>query len=91
MYYKLRRYNKLFACVDQLEVRIRAGDHIHSDTMISQSDVTALPNFLRSAAYLDLGNPERAVQEGELGLAKIKNGYDMGMFSGTQYRVPGSL
>ena len=89
IYYKLRRYNKLFACVADLEKRIAAGDHMHSDTMISQSDAAPLPNFLKSGAFLELGDPRKAIEEGERGIAGLKDGYDSGIFSANQYRVEG--
>lgn len=94
VYYKLRRYNKLFTCVKDLEARIAAGDHIHSQATLlgifftAEADITPLPHLLKAGALLDFGNPVKALEEGRLGLGKVKEGSEWNdFFSATQYRV----
>ena len=93
VYYKLRRYNKLFACARDLEARILAGDQFHSQATLlgifaeAKTDITPLPHLLNAAAYLDLGSPARSLEEGRLGLAKVKEGDEHGLFSASQFRI----
>lgn len=59
-YAQLKRYNKLFPCLDQLEARIKMGD-----TTTMGFDWSPLPNLLRGQAYLELGNSSRATEEAQ--------------------------
>jgi len=87
VYYKLRRYNKLFTCVAQLETAIAKGDNIHSDSMVFASDATSLPHVLKSGAFLELGDAGKALEEGERALALVKEGYKLGWLNADQYYV----
>ena len=94
VYFKLRRYDKLFACAENLQARILAGDHIHGQETLfailveARVDITPLPHLMRAGAYLDLGDPARSLEEGRLGLAKVKEGDEHGgTFSATQFRL----
>ena len=88
IYYKLRRYNKLAVCIDQLEARVAAGDHLHSDTMIFESNAAALPPTLKAGMMLELGQPARALEAGKTALARIKPGEGAwGIYTEGQYLV----
>lgn len=86
-YYKLRRYNKLFACAAELDARVARGDTILSGFMVLASDASALSHVLRANAWLELGDPRRSLEEGERGLALIKDGYESGFLNRSQYYV----
>lgn len=94
VYFKLRRYDKLLACVENLQARVLAGDHIHSQKTLlgifaeAKVDITPLPHLMKAGAYLDLGDPARSLEEGRLGLAKVKEGDEFhDYFSATQFRL----
>lgn len=86
-YYKVRRYNKLFACITELEARIAKGDTILSGFMVIGSDASALPHVLKANAFLELGDPGRSIEEGERSLSLIKDGYELGFLNRDQYYV----
>lgn len=86
-YYKIRRYDKIFWCVEQLEARIRAGDATHSDTLIFASDIRSLPGMIRSSAYLDFGQYDRAVGEAETALGLVNDKLRGGMMDPLRYRL----
>ena len=81
-YYKLRRYNKLFPCITELESRIASGDSIHRDSIIVASDASALPHMLKAGAFLELGDPRRSLEEGERALALVKEEGGFGIMVG---------
>jgi CHAT domain-containing protein len=88
VYYKLRRYQKLAVCIDQLEARIAAGDRMHSDTMIFESDASALPPALKAGMLLELGQSAQALESGKIALSRIKPGTGAwGVYSDAQYLV----
>ncbi|MCS6763004.1 MAG: hypothetical protein MO853_02170 [Candidatus Protistobacter heckmanni] len=81
MYSRLKRYGKLFDCLDKLDARIQAGDASHSDFFIFASDATPLPDILRAEAQLELGNPAKALELAKSGIAKIPDKNSIGAFS----------
>jgi len=64
-YSKSKKYDKLFACVENLERNVRKGD---TDSGASgfhfsfPADITVIPPLLRAEAYIELGNYEKAVE-----------------------------
>jgi len=60
-YSRLKEYNKLFPCLDQLEKNIAAGDR--TTGRIDGVDVSAVPSLLRAEAYIDFGNYDAAVKQ----------------------------
>ena len=58
-YARLKEYNKLFPCLEQLESNIAKGDNI-VDMLI---EVSATPSILRAEVYIDFGNYPAAVEQ----------------------------
>ena len=58
-YSNLKRYSKLFPCVDQMEQRIKAGDVQSLGAAIK----APIPPRLRAEALIDFGDYKRAVEE----------------------------
>lgn len=71
-YSKLRRYNKLFPCLDELEKKIEVGDY-----KLYYFDFRAAPALLRALAWTELGDYDRALAEAQKGydLTKTKRTY----------------
>ena len=69
-YMKLKRYNKLFACVDQMQRKIQSGDRTWFFF-----DLSPVPHTLRAQALIDLGQYSDAIKEArqayELAGAKV--------------------
>lgn len=67
-YGKLKQYEKLFACADQIDQRIALGDHemeLDQHIMfVSASDIRPLPDTLRARAYFELGDYPKAIVSG---------------------------
>lgn len=61
-YSKLKKYNKLFPCLDQLERNIQKGD-----SHVFFFDFSSAPHLLRAEAAIELGNYSQAVQEATKG------------------------
>jgi CHAT domain-containing protein len=59
-YGRLKKYNKLFLCLDQFDRNVAAGDY-----RITFFDFSAYPSMMRAEAYLDMGEYGRAVQEAQ--------------------------
>jgi len=63
-YSKSKKFDRLFACVDNLERNIQKGD---TDSVASgfhysfPADITVIAPLLRAEAYIELGNYEKAV------------------------------
>ncbi|MEW6663802.1 MAG: CHAT domain-containing protein [Thermodesulfobacteriota bacterium] len=64
-YSKLKRYDKLFPCIEGLEANIHRGDRFDvagPRGFEVKSDITPLPHLLRAEAYLELGDYVRAAE-----------------------------
>lgn len=66
-YSKLKKYNKLFSCLEQLESNIKKGDNrgVRSWRKTGgqiPNDITPFPHLLKAEAYLELGNYGKAVE-----------------------------
>lgn len=59
-YGRLKKYNKLFPCLDQFDRNVAAGDY-----SVTFFDFSAYPHIMRAEAYLDMGDYSRAVQEAQ--------------------------
>ncbi len=57
-YSKLKRYNKLFPCLDQLEKNIEKGDR-----NVFFYDFSATPSLMRAEAYIEFGDYTKAIEE----------------------------
>jgi len=57
-YSKVKRYNKLFPCIDHLQQNIDDGD-----TMIFTEDYSSVPALLRADAWMEFGNYSKALVE----------------------------
>jgi len=60
-YANLKRYNKLFPCLDRFEANVNRGER----TVLAMTDVSHEPNSLRAVAYMELGDYARAVEQAE--------------------------
>jgi CHAT domain-containing protein len=73
-YSKLKKYNKLFACLEQLETNIKKGDKIITHYSIvsfsSPQNITVIPCLLEAEAYIDLGAYDKAI-------ASAKKAYEL--------------
>lgn len=64
-YARLKKYDKLFTCLDSLDKNIEHGDKIigsgvFNTTYFLPSDISLMPSMLRAEAYLDTGNYDKA-------------------------------
>jgi CHAT domain-containing protein len=66
-YASVKRYGKLFECLDQLDVRIAAGDR-----KLFFFDLTAFPHTLRAEALIELGDYPKAVGEAQKAYALVE-------------------
>ncbi|MCX5893131.1 MAG: CHAT domain-containing protein [Deltaproteobacteria bacterium] len=57
-YSRLKEYNKLFPCLDQLDRNFEKGDRT-----VNMYDISAVPSILRAEAYMDFGNYGQAVEQ----------------------------
>ena len=57
-YSRVKKYNKLFPCVDQLERNIEKGDRKGN-----MFDLSALPHLLRAEASIEFGNYPKALEQ----------------------------
>lgn len=64
-YSKLKKYNKLFACLDQLESNIKQGDKVvaHHGTFSWNypENISVIPTLLKAEAYIGFGDYEKSV------------------------------
>jgi CHAT domain-containing protein len=88
-YSRVKRYGKLFDCLDRLEKRVQAGDTILTTdkALVSNSDATAMPNMLRAEALIELGNYQGAVEEAKVALGKVQDRLVAGIWSPKIYRL----
>lgn len=78
---KQKKYNELFPCLDQLEVNIKKGETtVFYDPLVDwflqgvrrragqfyPVDISQLPHLLRSEAYIELGNYDKAIEEARI-------------------------
>lgn len=72
VYAKLKKYNKLFECVDKLDRNIKNGDRtsgkwgfgagaLPGNMAVPHQDLSPLPFIFKAEAYLELGNLKRAI------------------------------
>ncbi|MFZ2302636.1 MAG: CHAT domain-containing protein [Gallionella sp.] len=87
VYARLKRYGKLFECTDRLDLRIKAGDNKHTDSMFTPSPIEALPDTLRAVASLELGNPDDAIEKGRKAYALIREAGVGAVFPPVAFRV----
>ncbi len=59
-YSRLKKYNKLFPCVEQFDANIKKGDFI-----VNMFDVSITPALLRAEAYIEFGDYGKAVVEAQ--------------------------
>ena len=88
-YARVKRYDKLFDCVDRLEKQIQAGDTVleTDKPLVAGSDATPMPNMLRAEALIELGNYPGAIKEAKVALEKVQNRLVLGMWSPKRYRL----
>lgn len=64
-YSKLKKYNKLFACLDQLESNIKRGDkvvaHHGAFSWNYPENISVIPTLLKAEAYIGFGDYEKSV------------------------------
>lgn len=61
-YSRLKKYNKLFPCLDQWDSAIEKGDYT-----ANMFDVSAFPPLLRAEAYMEFGNYGKAIEQAQTG------------------------
>ncbi len=88
-YSKLKRYEKLFACLDQLEKRVDAGDTVIVTDRgdISNSDGTPFANMLRAEALIETGEYLKATEEGKRALDRVQDRLGYGIWMPQTYRL----
>jgi CHAT domain-containing protein len=64
-YSKLKKYNKLFSCLEQMENNIKRGDKIITHygwfSWNYPQNITVIPYLLQAEVYIDLGDYDKAV------------------------------
>lgn len=89
-YSKIKRYSKLFDCLDRLEASIRNGDLMDilgsGGLFEMKSDVTFLPPVLRAEALLELGDYEGAAAAASKANIPMPNANPMSYHSETNMR-----
>ncbi|HRR39762.1 MAG TPA: CHAT domain-containing protein [Syntrophales bacterium] len=68
-YISVRNYSKALATIDLMQKRIDAGDKSYVG-----SDLTVYPQILRGTVYLEQGEPQKAIHEGELAYKLLHEG-----------------
>jgi CHAT domain-containing protein len=68
-YSGIRNYSKALVTIDLLQKQIDEGDR----TLVG-SDLTVYPQILRGNVYLDQGDPQKAIQEGNLAFKLLHEG-----------------
>ena len=63
-YYEVRDYNKVLSLTDILQKQINTGDRSYQ--RLDGSDITVQPQIFRGSVYLDQGEPQKAIEEGNL-------------------------
>lgn len=88
-YSKLKKYAKLFPCLESLDRRIASGDTVivTDRPLISNSDGTALASTLRAQAYVEVGEYQKAVSEARTALERVPDRMSAGMWPPTKYRL----
>jgi len=88
-YSRVKRYDKLFNCLDRLEQQIKSGDSIleTDKSMVSDSDATPLPNMLRAEAHIELGDYAKAIEEAQAALASVQDRLPYGIRPAKIYRL----
>ena len=88
-YSKLKRYAKLFLCLDALDGRVAAGDvEIETDRLfVSNSDAGPIAATLRAQARLEMGDYGAAVTEAQTALSQIRDHMSAGLWPPTKYRL----
>ncbi len=88
-YSRVKRYEKLFTCLDRLEQQISAGDSIleTDKAMVSDSDATPLPHMLRAEAHVELGDYRRAIEDAQAALASVQDRMPYGIWPAKTYRL----
>jgi CHAT domain-containing protein len=64
---RVKRYNELFPCLEQLQSRVDRGDR-----MLFVFDMSAVPALLRAEAYLELGDYPRSLEEAKKAQALVQ-------------------
>ncbi|HUJ89603.1 MAG TPA: CHAT domain-containing protein [Syntrophorhabdales bacterium] len=59
-YSRLKKYNKLFPCLDQLDANIARGE-----VTVTMFDMSTAPHQLRAEAYIEFGDYGKAVEEAQ--------------------------
>ncbi len=59
-YSRLKKYNKLFPCLDQFERNVEGGDYT-----VHFFNLSSFPPMLRAEAYLDLGEYRKAIEQAQ--------------------------
>ncbi len=59
-YSRLKKYNKLFPCLDQFDANIAKGD-----TTANMFDMSVIPRLLRAETYIEFGDYGKAVGEAQ--------------------------
>jgi len=83
-YANLKKYNKLFPCLDQFEANVNKGDR----TILGLTDISYEPNNLRAIAYMELGDYGKAVTQAEKAFKIIE---ERDMMRAYRIRVLGTL
>lgn len=74
VYAKLKRYNKLFACLDRLDENFSRGDRSYftfAAYMYPTNDVRSFVNIMRAETYIELGDYAKAIEEARKGYEEV--------------------
>ncbi len=61
-YSKVKRYNKLRSCLDEMQIRVDRGDTDIVQLGMTTENMTVLTNYLRAQMLLELGNYPKAIK-----------------------------
>ena len=88
-YESIKNYDKVFACSEQLEARIRQGDKIaHGDYFVaSEFDAEPVPWMVRADAYLEMGQYQKSLDNATKALALVGDESAMSTWPPNRFKI----
>lgn len=87
-YSRLKQYDKLFPCIQELEVRVARNQAIAPPPMIfaGPTDFSPLSKMLSAEALLELGDYRKSIAEGEVALSRVQEQVINGVIPSIRYK-----
>ena len=87
-YSRLKRYDKLFPCIQELEVRVARNQAVAPPPMIfaGPTDFSPLSKMLSAEALLELGDYRKSIAEGEIALSRVREQIINGAIPSIRYK-----